>query len=101
MTIEQEITNLEKQLSELKDKKAKFNGLPFKYKVADAMHKKFCTANHTDGCGWYYRSWDKYRPGFDYERDSYTKKADRYLAKLIELNVPQEYSLDILESISG
>lgn len=26
--------------------------------IAELLHEKLCHANHTDGCGWFYGSWD-------------------------------------------
>lgn len=31
--------------------------------LADILHELICHWNHTDGCSWFYESWDTLRPG--------------------------------------
>ena len=43
--------------------------------VAEALHKKMCTRNHTDNCDWYYRDWKH----LGSNRKLYIKKAKKVL----------------------
>ncbi len=70
-----EIAELEAKLAEKKKEKAKFDAMPERQRLAEIIHEKQCTWNHTDGCGWYYESWEK--PG--YSRNEYLEKADKLL----------------------
>ena len=73
-----EIDALSRQLEEKKAAKAAFDALPAINRLAEALHEKLCSGNHTDGCSWHYESWE--RPG--YSREYYTKMAGKILAEV-------------------
>lgn len=53
---------LERELMLLEAEERKLKALPLPARVAEMMHSLHCHANHTDGCGWEYESWDKPGP---------------------------------------
>jgi hypothetical protein len=73
-----QIRAIEAKRAELLLEKQKFEALTDTQKLADLLHTKRCTANHTDGCGWCYESWAK--PG--YSRNMWWDKADEVLNRM-------------------
>ena len=69
------IKELEEEISKLKAEQAELMVLPENKQLAEALHKKLCRWNHTDGCGWFYESWEK--PGFS--RNDWLNKAREVL----------------------
>ena len=64
MSVQDKITNLEKEIKEkndtlakLKMEQIKFNALPESHQLAHLIHLKTCNQNHTDGCAWDYENW--------------------------------------------
>lgn len=62
------LENLDKETSKL----------PQKYRLAELIHSKQCRWNHTDGCGWYYESWDNIK----YSRQEWVDKANKILSEV-------------------
>ena len=52
------------------------------YMLANVLHKSDCRHNHTDGCGWFYFSWEKLTPQgkMEYSKAEYLRKANQYAA---------------------
>lgn len=95
--VESDIEKRERELEELKnslqEEKEKRRNLPYNEEtlyLAEVLHEKLCTHNHTDGCSWYYDdgSWS------ECSRQKYIKKATKLLkiSDLVSL-------IDILEII--
>jgi hypothetical protein len=76
--IDKEIKEAEEKLAGLKAEKNRFEGLTDEQQLAELIHDTQCRWNHTDGCGWYYESWDK--PG--YSRTEYVEKARNILKEV-------------------
>ncbi len=45
-------------------------------RLAELLHDKLCTLNHTDYCGWYYGSW---KSPLDHARRQYLARAEQVL----------------------
>lgn len=75
---DEEISKLEKELKDLKQEKLEYDLLSNDKKLAIAIHSVQCTWNHTDGCGWYYESWDN--PSYSKKR--YLEKANNMLEEM-------------------
>ena len=73
--LNEEISKLEKQIKIINDIKNEIKNLTDAQKLANILHKKKCKHNHTDGCGWYYESWEN--PGFC--RKEWLGKAEKLL----------------------
>lgn len=56
--LEKEISALETKLEEAKKERAKKAEQPIDQRIAEALHAKFCRANHIDGCSWHYSHWN-------------------------------------------
>lgn len=76
--IDREIEELEQKIQVLKTEKARLQNMPDNQRLAEALHSVQCHWNHTDGCGWFYESWDD--PG--YSRKEYLRKADAMLNEM-------------------
>ena len=74
---DKKIEELEKEIKELKKKKTEFELMNDNERLAEILHSKLCRSNHTDGCGWYYESWEN----VGYARKQYLDKANGILAK--------------------
>lgn len=78
---------IEKQKEDIENKKEHLKRLEKQYldelnnrpeiEIAELLHALFCKHNHTDGCGWYYESWDK----VGYSRKKYLEKAQNLIGK--------------------
>jgi len=98
MNNSKEIEKLKREVEERKLKieslltnQNKFESLPENYKLAEKIHSKTCSWNHTDGCSWEYENWDgKLRQC----RSHYVVIADRVLKK-----VPYEMAAMTLDNI--
>jgi hypothetical protein len=54
-SLELQLEELQKRIQKEKDKALLSAHIDPEHKeVAEAVHKKMCHHNHTDGCGWYY-----------------------------------------------
>jgi uncharacterized Fe-S cluster-containing MiaB family protein len=69
------IENLKKELEVLEQEENLEKSLPENQRLADIIHDKLCRWNHTDGCGYFYESWNQ--PGAS--RSEYLQKANRIL----------------------
>lgn len=76
--IDNEIEELEQKIQELKAEKARFQNMSDNQILAEALHSAQCHWNHTDGCGWYYESWEN--PG--YSKKEYLEKANNMLSEI-------------------
>lgn len=66
---------LEAELEKAKEALELEKGLPLNKQLANFLHEKTCSGNHTDQCGWYYgpNDWN------DYSHKKYLKLADEVL----------------------
>lgn len=71
--LQKKIDELTNELEEEKEELAKSNLDPNDIELAELLHNYLCHHNHTDGCGWYYESWDK--PGWS--KNWYLEKAHK------------------------
>jgi len=55
---EQVLAELEQKVKDQEKKIADFKVMTDDKKLAEILHEKQCNWNHTDGCGWFYESWD-------------------------------------------
>lgn len=74
----EEVRKAQEKLTRLEQDKRKFEGLSDEQRLAELIHDSQCRWNHTDGCGWFYESWDK--PG--YSRNEYVEKARNVLKEV-------------------
>lgn len=65
------IKNLEQEIYE--KNLAYMNLDPEEIKIAEVLHTHLCNWNHTDGCSWFYESWED--PGCS--KKDYLEKAKR------------------------
>lgn len=72
---QEEFDKIKQELDKLKDEKKRFDRLKPQYRLADHIHSKMCRHNHTDGCGWFYESWDN----IGSSRMSYLRRANKIL----------------------
>ena len=77
-TINKQIADLENQKKEIEYKLDNIKKLAPEKQLAELLHSKQCHWNHTDGCGWYYESWDK--PG--HSRTEYLNTANNILKEV-------------------
>ena len=70
-----ELRKAQEKLAKLEQDKKKFEGLSDEQRFGELIHVSQCRWNHTDGCGWYYESWDKH----GYSRGEYLDKAIKIL----------------------
>jgi len=73
-----ELRKAQEKLAKLEQDKKKFEGLSDEQRLAELIHDSQCRWNHTDGCGWYYESWDV--PG--YSKEEYLRKAKNILKEV-------------------
>lgn len=73
----EKIKQFEKELNELKKEQEEFNKLSPAKQLAEKLHEALCIHNHTDGCSWYYGSWENIENS--YERKRYLGVAERLL----------------------
>ena len=64
---------------------AKLKSLSPERRIAEFLHEKLCLRNHTDGCGWYYESWDNYQNGYSKKR--YFKMATELMSDFSEAQI--------------
>lgn len=86
--VEQELAALNKRKAELEKTIASMT--PEKI-LAEKLHEKFCTWNHTDGCGWFYDRGD----WTEHSRQSYLKQASSIIGTARNL-ADGEVSVEIL-----
>lgn len=92
-TIDEQIIELKSQINVLELQKRKLEILPNTKKLAEIIHDKRCRWNHTDGCGWFYESWEN----IGYSRQEYLKKADEVISKNPDLDFKQ--LLNVINSL--
>lgn len=73
----EKINKLKEEIASLEKEDKEYNALSVEQKVAEELHKKLCHWNHTDGCSWFYESWDK--PSLNSTHGEYLKKAKNCL----------------------
>lgn len=97
-TINEEISKIESEIEsrrqEIERLQARKAGLASgnRFVVAEYLHEKECHWNHTDGCGWYYGSWE---PPLRSSRQQYLDRAD----KLLKLAKQHSLSLELMMEI--
>ncbi len=87
--IDEKIKELEKKKEEIKRniRLSKLNDEIIS--IADVLHKKLCTHNHTDMCDWYYGDWSD--EDLRYSRKEYYEKAKelrKYVKEYTEMENP-------------
>jgi len=73
--IDDRIKILTQQIEKLKKEKREFENLNPAQRLAEVLHKRFCTWNHTDGCSWYYHKWGDTDISQDTDRTKWLDKA--------------------------
>lgn len=73
-----QLEQLKTEIDKLEAEKKQFNAMKPEYKLADILHTKMCRQNHTDGCGWFYESWER----IGSSRKSYIEKAKNILTNV-------------------
>lgn len=63
------------ELEKLQEEQRKWEALLPEQRVAEEIHELLCNWNHTDGCGWFYGSWNS----MGHPRGEYLKKAKAVL----------------------
>jgi hypothetical protein len=89
--LQREIEERELKIGKLKEGQEAFDALPENYKLAEKIHDRTCSWNHTDGCAWMYENWTD---NLGETRDRYVDIADRVLKK-----VPYKYAALTLDNI--
>lgn len=94
--IDKAIQRLNEEIDQLNAQRKVLNDLGDPMKLADVLHEIDCHWNHTDGCGWYYESWEgvaagKWRNG---TKEGYLEKAKKVLA------VVNDYGIKVEDAIS-
>lgn len=74
-----------------------YEGMTFEQRVATRLHNKLCTGNHTDGCSWYYESWDQ--PG--YAKEPYLLKARKVIEAYGSVEAKILEFLEVFERLFG
>ena len=75
MDNKEKIKELRDKIKKLELEQESFDSQAPKYKLAELIHSKMCSWNHTDGCSWFYESWEN----LGYSRTAYLEKAERIL----------------------
>lgn len=70
-----EIASARAQLETLEAEWKALNSLTPLERLATMLHDSTCTWNHTDGCGWWYESWNGATPAGNSTRSGYLLKA--------------------------
>lgn len=100
--IDDQIAKLQAEKKSLQE--AKVNVNPETAKLAIELHRLFCTANHTDGCGFYYEVENR-KGGVDvhdwsgYSHQVYFKKAQAVLPLLVKQHVSVYQFLSMIEAV--
>lgn len=90
--VDNEIVKVQQELERLKKEKERQQSLTNEEYLAEWLHSKYCSHNHTDGCGWEYeRNWD------GTQHKEYLKKSKNILA----LSVDVETVKKIIEAFKG
>ena len=55
--LNQEIKKAQAELAIATAEKKRLDALGPAYALAEYLHSKTCTLNHTDACGWFYETW--------------------------------------------
>ena len=83
---ERDLEQAERDLAERKSKlaqaRASLTALSPTHQLAIALHEKFCTWNHTDGCSWWYAVKDGVHDWGDYSHEKYLHKARMVMTRL-------------------
>lgn len=54
--LERELAEVEEKIEERQEEHARLTPA---HALAEELHERLCHHNHTDGCAWFYDSWDK------------------------------------------
>ena len=81
---EQELRSVQLVIEKLKQEKKRLAALAPEYALAEYLHSKICTLNHTDGCGWFYEDWNKNNP---WTKTRYLNRAKQIISDIDKLRV--------------
>jgi len=71
------LKELKKEKEEIKKEKRRSNLDEEVINIAEILHEKLCTYNHTDGCGWFYGKWSD--ENLQYSKKEYYDKASELI----------------------
>ena len=86
----EKIRELEREKSKIQKEINRLHSLRPEIRLAEWLHEKLCIQNHTDGCGFWYESWEKPT----YSRVEWFRKAVSMLRVSDEetiMNIMREY----------
>ena len=63
--------------------------------VAEFLHEKECHWNHTDGCAWFYETWDGATGAGNSTRMEWLRKAEHLIKYAIEQDIPVNVALEL------
>jgi glutamate synthase domain-containing protein 3 len=75
LEFDKKINELQVELENVQNEKMRFMRLNRTQRLAELLHEKLCSWNHTDGCSWHYESWDD----IGNARKRYLEKAENIL----------------------
>lgn len=86
--IKEQIRKKKEELAKLEAELDWLENRPEDIAIAELIHEKTCTSNHTDSCGWLYDKWDEPSHG---TKHRYLRHARNLMA--------QGYTLDKVEKL--
>ena len=99
-TSKQELEELLKQKKELDERisiaQNTVNNLTVEQELAETFHLTLCGWNHTDGCGWFYESWND--PG--YSRNKYLDIVHQII-KICNSRLTKEEIIEIVKILAA
>lgn len=94
-TLQNDILSLQDEISRLQEERKTLDGNEL-YRIAESLHSAKCNWNHTDGCSWFYETWDGSTGAGNRERMIWVGKARNLVAKAKELGVTPESLIKIV-----
>lgn len=95
--VDNALKEAEEKVKQLQAEKEALKALTPEEELAEALHKKRCTWNHTDGCGWFYEEGYTKK---NYALDTHDTTHKRYLAKanlMLSILDDKETLLELIE----
>jgi len=91
---EKEIQELQTKIDKLNKEKQLLLGLSPEKRVAELIHERLCSWNHTDGCAWFYENWDDFND-FDGKKHMAKGKYYKMAGNLLEHFTEEQIELFI------
>jgi hypothetical protein len=70
-----------------------------RYAIAETLHSMRCRLNHTDGCSWYYETWDSSTPAGNSERARWLEKADTVIEAAEKRGMKPSDLIEIMDMV--